>query len=477
MIEFSLKERPEEKTMKKGIPVEVEKRINQMTRTFRETMIGLYEWSIGEDNAGPTAAEIEGRIRKWVQQIGQDTQELVLGGLDRYRRKGKLSCPECGKEVYWKRYEPRNYISSLGEMKLERAYYHHAGCHCGWVPLDERLALGGSEMSPWVQEMVSYLGSFMPFEQAQAFLGKYCHIQVSHDTVNNITIEIGQALGDQQATAVELAWEEGQLPACEVTIVPKYLYVSADGINHLLPDGQGKEIKVAAVYETEERCDKEGEIDIHAINIEYVVHSNPEELARATYLVARKRGVEAAEQIVVLGDGASWIWNRIAAMFPRQKTTEIVDFYHASEYIWNAGNTVLGKETSQAQDWGEGCCHNLKHDGPNMVLNALQSLSSEENLPDMVSKAITYFENQNPRMDYPTYIKQGFQIGSGSAESAVNQVVGIRMNQTGMRWNAKRAEAVAHVRAASLSNRWDDFWVNYSPSPRCYRRTDSPLAI
>jgi hypothetical protein len=208
-----------------------------------------------------------------------------------------------------------------------------------------------------------------------------------------------------------------------------------------------------------------------------VVHSNPEELARATYLVARKRGVEAAEQIVVLGDGASWIWNRIAAMFPRQKTTEIVDFYHASEYIWNAGNTVLGKETSQAQDWGEGCCHNLKHAGPNMVLNALQSLSSEENLPDMVSKAITYFENQNPRMDYPTYIKQGFQIGSGSAESAVNQVVGIRMNQTGMRWNAKRAEAVAHVRAASLSNRWDDFWVNYSPSPRCYRRTDSPLAI
>lgn len=463
--------------MTKGMPKDVEKRIDKMTEMFRNNLIEMYQWSNSEIEPGPTAAAIEDKIRKWIGQIGQDTQILLLGGMDRNRRKGKQKCPECEQEIYWKRYEPRNYVSSLGEMKLERAYYYHAACHCGWVPLDERLRIGASELSPWVQEMVSYLGAFMPFEQAQTYLSKYNGVHISHDTVNNTTVAIGENLSEKQDTAVHDAWEDYILPDCEVDTPPQRLYVSADGIIHLLPDGQGKEIKVSAVYETEERQNKKGETNIHAIDIEYVVHSDPEELARATYLIARKRGVEEAQQIVVLGDGAGWIWNRIAFMFSPEKTTKIVDFYHASEYIWDAGNIVFGKETIKAKGWGDTYCHQLKHDGPSHVLAALQTLSPKaDTMPLLVEKAITYFTNQSPRMDYPTYIEQGFQIGSGSAESAVNQVVGTRMNQAGMRWNAKRAKAVAHVRAAILSDRWDDFWADYSPPPRQYQRKDLSLA-
>jgi hypothetical protein len=239
--------------------------------------------------------------------------------MDRNRRKGKQPCPACEEEVYWKRYEPRNYITSLGEMRLERAYYHHGICRCGWVPLDERLELGASELSPRVQEMGSYLGAWMPFEQARIFLSKYCGIQISHDTVNNTTVAIGQALKEKQEAEVGHAWEESCLPACEVDPPPKRLYVSADGISHLLPNGQGKEIKVAAVYETEERHKKKGETEIHAIDIEYVVHTNAEELARAAYLIAVKRGVEAAEEIIVLGDGATGYGTVSRACSSREK--------------------------------------------------------------------------------------------------------------------------------------------------------------
>jgi len=463
--------------MTKGMPKDVEKRIDKMTEMFRNNLIEMYQWSKSETEPGPTAAAIEDKIRKWIQQMGQDTQMLLLGGMDRNRRKGKQKCPECDQEIYWKRYEPRNYISSLGEMKLERAYYYHTACHCGWVPLDERLKIGASELSPWVQEMVSYLGAFMPFEQAQTYLSKYNGVHISHDTVNNTTVAIGQSLSEDQDAAVHVAWDACILPDCEVEKPPQRLYVSADGIIHLLPDGQGKEIKVSAVYETEERQNKKGETNIHAIDIEYVVHSDPEELARATYLIARKRGVEEAQQIIVLGDGAGWIWNRIAFIFSQEKTTKIVDFYHASEYIWDAGNIVFGKETTKAKGWGDTYCHQLKHDGPTHVLAALQKLSPKaDTMPLPVEKAITYFTNQSPRMDYPAYIEQGFQIGSGTAESGVNQVVGTRMNQAGMRWNAERAKAVAHVRAAILSNRWEAFWAGYSPPPRQYQHKDLPLA-
>jgi len=462
--------------MVKAIPPQAKKRIEKMAESFRKQLTELYQWSNCDENE-PNAKEIEERMRKWVQRMGEDVQGLLIGGMDRNRRKGKSACPRCGLAVYWKGYEPRNYITSLGEMQIERAYYHHADCHCGWVPLDERLGLGASELSPRVQEMVSYLGGFMPFEQAQTFLAKYCDVHISHDTVNNTTVEIGHALLGKQEMEVRIAWEEVLLPICEVATPPQRLYVSADGINHLLPDGQGKEIKVAAVYETEERQNQDGETEIHAINIEYVVHMDAEELARAAYLIARKRGVEQAEQIIVLGDGANWIWNRIAFIFPRQKTTEILDFYHASEYIWDAGKITFGPATPKTQAWAEEHCHNLKHAGPTLVLAALQDLTSPEKTPpEKVSQAITYFENQSTRMDYPTYVEQRLQIGSGSAESAVNRVVGMRINQTGMRWNAERAEAVAHVRAAILSNRWDDFWTDFSPPPRQYLRNEFPLA-
>jgi hypothetical protein len=79
-------------------------------------------------------------------------------------------------------------------------------------------------------------------------------------------------------------------------------------------------------------------------------------------------------------------------------------------------------------------------------------------------------------MNYPLYVKHGLQIGSGSAESAVKQVVGARINQAGMRWNAERAEAIAHVRAAILSDRWDDLWANFLPPPRQYQRQEIPVA-
>jgi len=464
--------------MSEKIATEVQERIDKMTEAFREQLMALYAWSNGEHGGNePTAMQIEERVREWIRQIGADTQTLVLGEMERNRCKGKRPCPVCGEGIYWKGYESRQYITSLGEMQIERAYYHHGACHWGWVPLDERLGLGASELSPLVQEMVSYLGGFMPFAQAQAYLEKYQGIHISHDAVNDTTVMVGQGLREKQEEEIQQAWEKGELPDCEVATPPQRLYVSADGINYLLPDGQGKEIKVAAVYETEERRNRKGEIEIHALDIDYVVATDPESVARAAYLQAVKRGAEVAAEIIVLGDGASWIWNRITPMFPRPKVTEVLDFYHASEYIWNAAHAVWAQGTPEAQLWGQEQCHTLKHDRPGQVVGALRTLApTQGSPPEPVAKAITYFENQAPRMDYPSYTQRGLQIGSGSAESAVKQVVGTRLNQAGMRWNPEHAEAVAYVRAAILSDRWDGFWSDFRPPVRQYQRKELPLA-
>lgn len=465
--------------MSKELPPEVEKRIDEATERFGQMLRELYRWSQeGEEGKEPpTMAEIEERLREWLRRIGEDSQGLLVGEIALYQRKGKTPCPRCGKEVYWQRYEPKDYITTLGKLKIQRPYYYHGACHCGWVPLDERLALGRGELSPLVQEMASYLGGCMPFERAQDYLQRYLGITISHDTVNNTTVRVGQQLRQKQEQAIAMAWGKGAGPPQKVPDPPAEEYVSADGIKYLLPDGQGKELKVAAVYETEKRKDKKGQLEVHALDIEYVVAREGEELARAAYLAAAKRGVEQARQRVVLGDGANWIWNQMAPMFRLPDCVEIVDFYHATEYLWHAGEAIFGTATPQTKAWAEAACHTLKHEGPAAVLTRLWALAAQRNpVPEAVCDALSYVANQSPRMNYPLYVEKELQIGSGSAESAVKQVVGARINQAGMRWNSEHAESVAHVRASILSRRWSSFWADFQPTSRHDRSRQASLA-
>jgi transposase len=46
---------------------------------------------------------------------------------------------------------------------------------------------------------------------------------------------------------------------------------------------------------------------------------------------ARRRGAGHVRQLVILGDGAAWVWNLAAQHFP--EATQIIDLYHAREHL------------------------------------------------------------------------------------------------------------------------------------------------
>lgn len=460
--------------MAKELPPEVEQMIAELSERFREELREIVSWSYGDEE--PTLAEIEKRIREWIREIGQNTQKLTVGQMDRVRAKGRKPCPRCGELTSWKRYEPRRLVTTLGVVQIERAYYYHQRCHCGWVPLDERLGLGKRELSPLVQEMTGYLGALLPYERASKYLSRYLGIDVSHDTVNNMTVWVGSQLLQEQRKRVERVWS-----GAETVVAPKdapdRLYVSADGINHLLANGQGKELKVATIYETEERQNKEKETEIHARDLEYVVASEAQDLAKAAYVAAMERGLEEARERIVLGDGAQWIWNRVASALKVPDCTEILDYYHATEYIWGAAECSYGTENEAGKAWAKEVSHQLKEQGPDPVMQQLRELAVPKHASAQpIMNALAYIEKRVDKMDYPSYRQRGLQIGSGSAESGVLQVVGARLNQPGMRWNEERGESVAQARAAILSKRWAAFWENHQTQYRTAKASSVRLA-
>ena len=180
---------------------------------------------------------------------------------------------------------------------------------------------------------------------------------------------------------------------------------------------------------------------------------------------ALRRGVLSSDEVVVLGDGAHWIWNIAEKHFPR--AVQILDWYHATEYVWNAASAIWGEGSAERTEWAQAQLDKLWESKVDEVLVELQRWRERG---QAVEAALSYYTEHQTRMDYTSYRARGLQIGSGSVESACKQLVSARLKQAGMIWDAPGAEAVAVVRAWLLSERWEEAIALRGVRTRGYRR-------
>jgi hypothetical protein len=156
--------------------------------------------------------------------------------------------------------------------------------------------------------------------------------------------------------------------------------------------------------------------------------------------------------MVIVGDGAEWIWNRVG-MFPSR--CEILDFWHALEHAWDFARLQYGDGSKLAYRWVHRLAQDLRAGRVLQVvarLKTLQPISAEarEKLQDL----IRYYTNNAQRMHYDQYLRLGYGIGSGSVESAHKQVVHARMRQAGMRWSEAGARRLLALRLLLLNREW-----------------------
>jgi hypothetical protein len=184
-------------------------------------------------------------------------------------------------------------------------------------------------------------------------------------------------------------------------------------------------------------------------------------LGRQLHREALEVGWAEADQHIALSDGGAGLEQFVKRFFP--KAVCILDFYHAKEYLVELGQALYGEDESARQTWLDDVCHRLKHEGGLTVrrrLEAMDLTTASTAVREVHRKAVQYFCNHERRMDYPTYVRNGWQIGSGPVESACKTVVGNRLKGGGMRWGEDGSDAVCHLRALYLSEPicWDAFW-------------------
>lgn len=355
-------------------------------------------------------------------------------------------------------------MSLLGEVELSRPYYYCTQCGQSQRPWDDALRLGPQALTPAASQVVSQAGLLTSFAEAsEETLRTMSGLRVSESTVERTTETTGERVAAQlaagQTQGPKEAWE-WQRDAQGRTVA----YVGCDhtGIRQQGPGGrraEGKMAAVAMVYnprsEHDDRRPKPRQVRYLAGFLDL------RELGRRLRREAEAVGIMQAEVIVALSDCGQGMEELLRTYFPR--AVVIADFWHAKEYLVELSLALHPQDQAARQAWQDEWCHRLKHEGGQAALACLEALPRDDWSAAALEahrKAATYFRNHHHKMDYPTYVANGWQIGSGPVESACKTVVGNRLKGGGMRWGSPGSNAVCHLRAAYLSQPacWQALW-------------------
>ena len=140
----------------------------------------------------------------------------------------------------------------------------------------------------------------------------------------------------------------------------------------------------------------------------------------------------------------------------------ILDFWHAAEHLKEFAKILIPHDEERRKQQCDQWSHRLKYSGGEAMLQELEELDLSQSSAAVrgAHREVTgYLRSNLHRTDYPTYLANGWQIGSGMIESACKTVVGQRLKESGMRWREHGTTALCQIRALHKSQQ--DLWHNY----------------
>jgi hypothetical protein len=427
---------------------------------------------------------MEQRLQDLSRRVLGEVVEAVVRTLVARADAAPPLCPTCHQPMRLVDGEhPRQLQGLVGDYTLERPYFVCGPCHQGAAPLDERLGLGPGVLSPGLARVACRLGIEDSFGASADALQETLRVDVPREAIRRITEGIGQVAEDVEQEAVARAQAEREpLPTESAVPTRAALLVEVDGaMVHLDDDWHEVKVGLAAPLGPATHTDpKTGRATLVMGPPSYGAGFETAELFwYRVYVAACRQGLGSVglALIVVVGDGADWIWH-YAARFLAVGTApivEIVDIYHNWEHRGTVAAAVFGAGTPAAFAWVDPLKVKLHDEGVVPILAALAALAPPDPpAAEEVRKAMGYFTTHAARMDYPRFRAHHFPIASGAVESSCKTLIEEREKGAGMRWLKRDAQTVASLRALWRSGRWRTFWQTH---PQCRRPPVVPRRV
>jgi hypothetical protein len=367
----------------------------------------------------------------------------------------------------------RDTVNGNIRVKRIRWWSNDYGCD---DTIDQVLGIVADQVSVGVRQMCSRVAiSQQGFRKAAKHLDHLAQIKISHERLRTIVEQEGQKLLQAQS--------KGQI---ETSVTPEKCKTAPDGPTRVYIGTDGVKVPMVTTEEKLKRRRKRGpkrkgsrrrvmrpgadnsykEFKIATFYDQSNEHrhviataGDHEVLGRLVRRQAIRLGLNQFDQRLAIADGADWIHNQLTDKIPTLNEF-ILDFYHFSEHIWLVSNTCFGVGSQEAASFASELLHLAKHQGATEILlilaskrKTLRSASKREALEQLIG----YISKRIGQCDYPRYVSEGWQIGSGPTE-AMCKVLTYRLKGSGMRWDRQGAEPIMALIALEQSNAWESYW-------------------
>lgn len=385
------------------------------------------------------------------------------------------NCSSCQQPLIEKKYRvPKTIDCYCGDLRLYRT---HGWCkRCGqWVfPADAALGLGpDSTASPLVQELSALLVTKMPAEQAEAISQRITGRKLSRSTL----AREAQRQGDR---AIQLRQRQTTQPVfvspkAEAAVgldepsKPFTLVIQMDAWNIRERDDWGQTqamlkrgeelsrwhwVYTGTCFHLEQRIQKGKRRAVITERSYVATRAGIEPLIKQLHWEAMARGLAKAERVLVIADGAVWIWNAVQDRF--SQAIQRLDLYHANTYLWAVANQMHGADSAAARRWVKPLLKQIRTDKVAKVIAQLDELKPALNsaAAKAATEAIEYYRNNQGRMKYVGGQRRGEPLGSGAIESTCRQMQ-CRMKRCGQFWSTQGDEALLCLEIFWRNERWN----------------------
>ncbi|MFH1615127.1 MAG: ISKra4 family transposase [Planctomycetota bacterium] len=389
---------------------------------------------------------LEEAVKAKMQQLGQGLlQRLVNRGANGY--KGSSMACKCGGSMRFVQHRSKGVHTLFGWITIKRAYYHCSNCGESLFPYDDAGGLGSEQVSPGLAKACCLLAVDDSFEQSSRKIEAIAGQKVSDNTIERVVCQVGTVAQEQQNQRLQGFFDDKQIPESQTK--PERLYVAVDGTTVHETDGW-HECKVGTIYFEDERKRRKscyvGRFD------------NSENFGWHVWLAACRYGFRRAQEVIYLGDGAPWIRTEHHRHFGR--ATFIIDWYHASEYVWDCGKKLFGEGAKATEKWVKRRLDWLWDGWTKKLLDDLKEQCKQYRSAkrEAIDTLIRYISTNEDQMRYDVFRANGYDIGSGAVEGACKNVVGKRLKQSGMIWTRLGSSSVLALRLSWLNDEWEQLW-------------------
>ncbi len=453
----------------------VETSVQQIAQDFQ----ALIAYVTGPETRTASAYTVEFTLFRRLLALGAALLRVFFQTRAAERPAGPIHAPD-GTLLGYHDGRPLTYYSVFGKVRFARHYFTAVG-QKGVCPLDADLSLPERCYSDVLQEWGTYGTTDASYHESHAALEHILGLEVGSAALETM---VGDAVADIEAFYTQPLSQEVRATDGPILVVQ----ADGKGVPMVQPPAGARPVRLG---KGQKRTKKEAIVTSLYTIAPYVRtpqevvaallqdRDRPPEAARPkpmgkelratlagktvalTRLVERARPREGPHihDHVALTDGTEALQKRIEMHFPRY--TLVLDIIHATDYLWDAANALLGETHAGRTAWVRTHLEDLLAGQTHTVITALEAAAQESGRTATQRKALRrtagYYRRNAPYMQYDVYLAQGWPVGTGVVEGACGHLVKDRMEQAGMRWTKTGAQAVLDLRALRLNGQWDAY--------------------